>query len=144
MALGQARALRDECELVIAVGPGPLRADFAEAPAVWGPVNLPIWGASYRRWALQIGRSVPDALRCTWLVWRHRIDVVVVNSTVLVAPVVGARLAGVPVIVHVQEAPKSAARAVPVQGAPGRSLTRSSRSRRGSRSPSQAGAPECC
>jgi glycosyltransferase involved in cell wall biosynthesis len=38
---------------------------------------------------------------------------VVVNSTVLVAPVVAARLAGVPSIVHAQEAPKSrAARAL--------------------------------
>ena len=32
-----------------------------------------------------------------------------VNSTVLIAPVLGARLAGVPVIVHAQEAPKSIA-----------------------------------
>ena len=48
-------------------------------------------------------------MRFAGLVRRHRIDVVVVNSTVLVAPVLGARLAGVPVIVHAQEAPTSAA-----------------------------------
>jgi glycosyltransferase involved in cell wall biosynthesis/peptidoglycan/xylan/chitin deacetylase (PgdA/CDA1 family) len=111
VALGQARALRHECDLVIAVGSGPLRGAFAEVATaiVRGPTSLPIWGASYGRWALQIGRSIPDAVRLARLVRRHRIDVVIVNSTVLVAPVIGARLAGVPVIVHAQEAPKSVA-----------------------------------
>ena len=111
VALGQARALRREYDLVVAVGAGPLRAAFAEVATavVRGPTCLPIWGASHRRWALQIGRAVPDAVRFAGLVRRHRIDVVVVNSTVLVAPVLGARLARVPVIVHAQEAPTSAA-----------------------------------
>jgi glycosyltransferase involved in cell wall biosynthesis/peptidoglycan/xylan/chitin deacetylase (PgdA/CDA1 family) len=111
VALGQARALRREHDLVVAVGTGPLRAGFAQVAAaiVRGPTYLPIWGASRGRWALQIGRAIPDALRFAALIRRHRIDVVVVNSTVLVAPVVGARLAGVPAIVHAQEAPKSAA-----------------------------------
>jgi glycosyltransferase involved in cell wall biosynthesis/peptidoglycan/xylan/chitin deacetylase (PgdA/CDA1 family) len=111
VALGQARALRHEYELVVAVGAGPLRAAFADgATAVArGPTSLPIWGASLGRWALQIGRAVPDALRFAALVRRRRVGVVVVNSTVLVAPVIGARLAGVPVIVHAQEAPTSAA-----------------------------------
>jgi glycosyltransferase involved in cell wall biosynthesis/peptidoglycan/xylan/chitin deacetylase (PgdA/CDA1 family) len=111
VALGQARALRREYDLVIAVGMGPLRAAFAQVAAaiVRGPTYLPIWGAARSRWALQIGRAIPDAVRFAALVRRHRIDVVVVNSTVLVAPVVGARLAGVPVIVHAQESPKSAA-----------------------------------
>ena len=123
VALGQARALRREYDLVIAVGMGPLRAAFAEVAAaiVRGPTYLPIWGASRSRWALQIGRAIPDAVRFAALVRRHRIDVVVVNSTVLVAPVIGARLAGVPVIVHAQEAPKSAAakRLFRVHGAAG-------------------------
>jgi glycosyltransferase involved in cell wall biosynthesis/peptidoglycan/xylan/chitin deacetylase (PgdA/CDA1 family) len=110
VALGQARALRGEHDLVVSVGAGPLRAAFAGlAVVVRGPTLLPIWGESGRRWALQIGRAVPDAVRFAWLVRRHRVDVVVVNSTVLVAPVAGARLAGVPAIVHVQEAPKSVA-----------------------------------
>jgi glycosyltransferase involved in cell wall biosynthesis/peptidoglycan/xylan/chitin deacetylase (PgdA/CDA1 family) len=111
VALGQARALRRECELVIAVGGGPLHGAFAEVAAaiVRAPTSLPIWGASRGRWALQIGRAVLDALRFAGLVRRHRIDLVVVNSTVLLAPVIGARLAGVPVIVHAQEAPKSTA-----------------------------------
>jgi glycosyltransferase involved in cell wall biosynthesis len=111
VALGQARALRHDCDLVIAVGAGPLRGAFADVATaiVHAPTSLPIWGASYGRWALQIGRSIPDAVRLAWLVRRHRIDVVIVNSTVLVAPVIGARLAGVPVIVHAQEAPKTVA-----------------------------------
>jgi glycosyltransferase involved in cell wall biosynthesis/peptidoglycan/xylan/chitin deacetylase (PgdA/CDA1 family) len=111
VALGQARALQREYDLVIAVGAGPLRAAFAEVATavVRGPTCLPIWGASRRRWALQIGRAVPDAVRFAGLVRRHRIDVVVVNSTVLAAPVLGSRLARVPVIVHAQEAPTSAA-----------------------------------
>lgn len=111
VALGQARTLRHECDLVIAVGTGPLRGAFADVAAalVRGPTSLPIWGASHGRWALQIGRSIPDAVRLARVVRRHRIDVVIVNSTVLVSPVLAARLAGVPVIVHAQEAPKSAA-----------------------------------
>jgi glycosyltransferase involved in cell wall biosynthesis/peptidoglycan/xylan/chitin deacetylase (PgdA/CDA1 family) len=110
VALGQARALRGEYDLVVAVRAGPLRAAFAETAAVVrGPTSLPIWGASHGRWVLQIARAVPDAVRFAGLVRRLRIDVVIVNSTVLVAPVLGARLAGVPVVVHAQEAPKSAA-----------------------------------
>jgi glycosyltransferase involved in cell wall biosynthesis len=111
VALGQARALRREYDIVVAVGPGPLRAAFTEVATavVRGPTCLPLWGASRRRWALQIGRAVPDAVRFAGLVCRQRIDVVVVSSTVLVAPVLGARLARVPVIVHAQEAPTSAA-----------------------------------
>src|SRR5688572_22870482 len=85
VAPGQARALCCEYDLVIAVGMGPLRAPFAQVAAaiVRGPTHLPIWGATRRRWALQIGRSMPDAVRFAALVRRHRIDVVVVNSTVL-------------------------------------------------------------
>jgi glycosyltransferase involved in cell wall biosynthesis/peptidoglycan/xylan/chitin deacetylase (PgdA/CDA1 family) len=111
VALRQARALRGEYDLVVAVGAGPLRAAFTEVATavVRRSTSLPIWGASHRRWALQIGRAVPDAVRFARLVRRHQIDVVVVNSTVLVAPVLGSRLARVPVIVHAQEAPTSAA-----------------------------------
>ena len=106
VALGQARALRHEFDLVIAVSTGPLRGAFADVAAaiVRGPTSLPIWGASHGRWALQIGRSIPDAAQLARVVRRHQIDVVIVNSTVLVSPVLAARLAGVPVIVHAQEA----------------------------------------
>ena len=83
---------------MVAVGNGPLRAAFAEVATavVRGPTCLPIWGASRRRWALQIARAAADAVRFAALVRRYRVDVVVVNSTVLVAPVLGARLARVP------------------------------------------------
>ena len=105
VALGQARALRREYDLVIAIGMGPLRAAFAQVAVavVRDATCLPIWGAEHSRWALQIGRAIPDAVRFAALVRRNRIDVVVVNSTVLVSPVIGARLAGVPVIVHAQD-----------------------------------------
>ena len=65
VALGQARALRAEHDLVIAVGRGPLHGDFAEVAAVVvrQPAYLPIWGASRVRWALQIARVFPDAMR---------------------------------------------------------------------------------
>ena len=115
----------------------PRGADFADVADVLarGPVNLPIWGASYCRWALEIGRSIPDACGCTWLVWRHRIDVVVVNSTVLVAP------SSAPASPACRSSCTSRRRRSTPRGAcsgcTGRSRTRSSRSRRGSRSRSQ-------
>ena len=110
VALGQTRALHRDHDVIVAIGGGPLREAFAVVSSAVArpPTSLPIWGASRARWALQIGRTILDAVRFAALVWRHGIDVVVVNSTVLVAPVIGARLAGVPVIVYAQEAPKSA------------------------------------
>jgi glycosyltransferase involved in cell wall biosynthesis len=109
VALGQARTLAADHDLVIAIGAGPLRPLFAElGEIVRGPTRLPIWGASPARWALDTARAVPDALRLAAVIRRRRIDAVIANSTVLVAPVLAARLAGVPVVVHAQEAPKSA------------------------------------
>ena len=111
VALGQARALRREYDLVIAVGTGPLRPRSPRSLPPSSAVRLTCRTGA-RRAAGGRSRSavpIPDAVRFAGLVRRHRIDVVVVNSTVLVAPVIGARLAGVPVIVHAQEAPKSAA-----------------------------------
>ncbi len=110
VALGQARALAPDHELVIAVGVGPLRQPFAElGPILRGPTRLPIWGASPSRWALDTARAVPDAARLAAIIRRRRVDAVIANSTIMVAPVLAARLAGVPVVVHAQEAPKSAA-----------------------------------
>jgi glycosyltransferase involved in cell wall biosynthesis len=110
VALGQARTLAHDYELVIAVGQGPLRPPFAElGPIVRGPTRLPIWGASPSRWVLDTARAVPDAARLAAIIRRRRVDAVIANSTVLVAPVLAARLAGVPVVVHAQEAPKSVA-----------------------------------
>jgi glycosyltransferase involved in cell wall biosynthesis len=110
VALGQARALHPDHELVIAVGQGPLREPFSRlGPVVRAPTRLPIWGASPGRWALEVGRAAPDAARLAAVIRQRRVDAVIANSTVLVAPVLAARLAGVPVIVHAQEAPKSTA-----------------------------------
>jgi glycosyltransferase involved in cell wall biosynthesis len=110
VALGQARALSRDHQIVIAVGHGALRPPFAElGTIVRAPTRLPIWGASPGRWAIDIGRAAPDALRLAGIIRRRRVQAVIANSTVLVAPVLAARLAGVPVIVHAQEAPKSTA-----------------------------------
>lgn len=110
VALGQAETLSATHELVIAVGHGELRPRFAAVGAVVrAPTRLPIWGASPARWALELARAVPDAVRLAALVRARGVSAVVVNSSILVAPVLAARLARVPVIVHVQEAPKSRA-----------------------------------
>jgi glycosyltransferase involved in cell wall biosynthesis len=110
VALGQAQALSRHYELVISVGHGELRPRFAPLGAlVRAPTRVPVWGATPQRWALEIARAAPDALRLAAIIRRRRIGAVVANSTVLVAPVLAARLAGVPVVVHAQEAPKSRA-----------------------------------
>src|SRR6478609_5599056 len=110
VALGQAQALSRHYDLVIAVGHGDLRPRFAPlGELVRAPTRLPVWGASPARWALEIGRAAPDALRLAGVIRRRGVVAVVANSTVLVAPVLAAKLAGVPVIVHAQEAPKSTA-----------------------------------
>src|SRR4051794_10452281 len=110
VALGQAQALAADYDLVVAVGQGELTERFAALGPVVAPSSrLPIWGASTARWSLELGRALPDAIRIARLVRARRIRAVVVNSSILVAPVLAARLARVPVIVHVQEAPKSAA-----------------------------------
>ena len=110
VALGQATALAEDHDLIIAVGHGPLRSRFAPLGSlVRASTRVPIWGASRGRWAVEIARSVPDAVRLAVLARRRGIDVIVVNSTVLVAPVLAGRMARIPVVVHVQEAPKSVA-----------------------------------
>jgi glycogen(starch) synthase len=110
VALGQAQTLSADCDLTIAVGHGELRPRFAPlGELVRAPTRVPVWGASRPRWALEIARAAPDAVRIAALIRRERIDAVVANSTVLISSVLGARLAGVPVVVHAQEAPKSVA-----------------------------------
>ena len=66
---------------------------------------MPTWGASAARWTLQSARTLRDALRLAALIRRRRIEVVLTNSTVLLAPVLAARLARVPVVVHAREFP---------------------------------------
>jgi glycosyltransferase involved in cell wall biosynthesis len=110
VALGQARSLVREHELTIAIGHGPLRGEFEKlGPIVRAPTRAPIWGASRGRWALDLARALPDAVRLAGIARRRHSDVVVANSTVLVSAVLAGRLARVPVVVHAQEAPKSVA-----------------------------------
>jgi len=110
VALGQAQALAADHKLVIAVGHGPLRAGFAAlGPLIRAPTRAPIWGASRRRWALDLARAIPDSIRLAVVARRQRVAAIVANSTVLVAPVLAARLARVPVLVCAHEAPKSEA-----------------------------------
>lgn len=110
VALRQATALAEMYELVIAVGHGPLRPEFAElGEIVRAPTRLPVWGASRWRWTIDLARALPDSIRFLSVIRRRRISAVLAPSTVLVAPVISARLAGVPVVVEAQEAPKSRA-----------------------------------
>lgn len=110
VALGQAEALAQDHDLVIAIGPGPLRSRFEPfGDLVGAPTRLPIWGASRCRWALELARAIPDAIRLATIVRRRGVAVIVAGSTVLVAPVLAGRLARVPVLVCAHEAPTSRA-----------------------------------
>lgn len=106
MALANGRHLARSERLTISLPEGSLRADFAELGDLVAPCHsLPIWGDSPARWALQWARTLRDALRLARLIRRRRIALVLVNSTVLMAPVLAARIARVPVIVHAREFP---------------------------------------
>lgn len=106
LALADARRLARDFELIISVPEGTLRADFAAYGNLVAPTAVsPIWGASPTRWSLQSARTLRDAVRLARTIRRRKIELVLVNSTVLLAPVLAARLAGVPAIVHVREFP---------------------------------------
>jgi glycosyltransferase involved in cell wall biosynthesis len=108
MALEEARFLARTHDLVIAVGRGPLRERFAECGAiVAGPPSLPLWTDDPGAWLKRGVRTVQHTLRLARLIRRRRIDLVVVNSTVSMAPVLAARLARVPVFVHARDTPFS-------------------------------------
>jgi glycosyltransferase involved in cell wall biosynthesis len=108
MALVEARRLAEDFELVIAVPRGPLRPGFARTGAlVRGSPSVPLWPVPVWRWVLQGVRTGCDAVRLARLIRRRGIRLVVVNSTVLLSPVLAARLAGVPVAVHAREWPRS-------------------------------------
>ena len=108
MALEEARALAREHDLVVAVGPGPLRASFAAyGPVVDGPPSVPLWTDAPGPWLKRALRTAPHAVRLGRLIRRERIGLVLVNSTVSVAPVLAARLAGVPAVVRARDTPFS-------------------------------------
>src|SRR4051794_33974593 len=108
MALEEARFLARSHDLTIAVGPGPLRARFAAHGHVVGGVpSVPLWTDAPGPWLKRGVRTAQHALRLWRLVRRERIELVLVNSTVSVAPVLAARLAGVPAVVRARDTPFS-------------------------------------
>ena len=92
MALEEARFLARTHDLVIAVGPGPLRARSPRtATVVAGPPSLPLWTDAPGAWLKRSARTAQHAVRLARVIRRERIDLVLVNSTVSLAP--GARRA---------------------------------------------------
>jgi glycosyltransferase involved in cell wall biosynthesis len=108
MALLEAEELESRFELLVAVPDGPLRPQFAlHGELVAGAATLPLWGASPRRWAGGLVRTLLDAARMAKLIRGRDVDLVLTNSSVCAAGVLAARLAGVPVVVHARDVPKS-------------------------------------
>ncbi len=108
MALAQAECFAERCSIVAAVPDGPLRERFAACADVIAPApSLPTWGVSPGRWLLQLLRSGIDAVRLARTIRQRRVDAVLTSSTVLLAPILAARLAGVPGFAHAREWPVS-------------------------------------
>jgi glycosyltransferase involved in cell wall biosynthesis len=108
MALLEAEHLEDRFELLLSVPDGPLRARFAAHGELIGAVaTLPLWGSSAWRWARSSTRTLLDAGRMALLIRRRGIELVLTNSSVCLAPVLAARLARVPAVVHARDVPKS-------------------------------------
>jgi glycosyltransferase involved in cell wall biosynthesis len=108
IALLEAEDLKTRFELLLAVPDGPLRSRFAaHGELVAAAATLPLWGASSRRWAGSSVRTLLDAATMANLIRRREIELVLTNSAVCLAPVLAARLAGVPVVVHARDVPKS-------------------------------------
>lgn len=109
MALAQAECFAERCSIIAAVPEGPLRERFAACGAVIiAPApSLPTWGVSPGRWTLQLLRSCVDAFRLVRTIRRHKVAAVLTSSTVMLAPILAARLAGVPSFAHAREWPTS-------------------------------------
>jgi glycosyltransferase involved in cell wall biosynthesis len=106
MALAQAECFAERCEIVAAVPEGPLRERFeACGTVIERAPSLPTWGVSPWRWALQLSRSCTDAFRLARVIREYEVDAVLISSTVLLAPVLAARLTGVPGFAHAREWP---------------------------------------
>ena len=106
MALAQAECFVRRCAIFAAVPEGPMRERFGSCGELLDAApSLPVWSGSPLRWALQLARSGIAAIRLARAIRRHRIDAVVTSSTVQLAPVLAARLAGVPAFVYAREWP---------------------------------------
>lgn len=108
MALAQAEYSAERCSIIAAVPDGPLRERFEACGAVIPRApSLPTWDVSPGRWALQLLRSCTDAFRLAKVIRDNRVDAVLTSSTVLLAPILAARIAGVPGFAHAREWPTS-------------------------------------
>ena len=108
LALAEAEYLKQSFDLIIAVPDGPLRAEFARhGRLIDGTVPLPLWGDSARSWLVRVARTFRDSVRLTRVLRRHKVDAVLANSSVCLAPVVAGKLAGAPVLVHARDVPAS-------------------------------------
>ncbi|HWO83487.1 MAG TPA: glycosyltransferase, partial [Solirubrobacterales bacterium] len=108
MALAEAERYAGRCEILAAVPEGPLRERFGACATLVGRApSLPTWEVSPWRWALQLLRSCADAFRLARVIREHDVDAVVTSSTVLLAPILAARLSGVPGFAHAREWPTS-------------------------------------
>lgn len=108
MALLESEYLKARFELLLSVPEGPLRSRFAEhGELVEWTETLPLWGASVTRWTRSSLRTLRDAIAMAMLIRRRRVELVLTNSAVCLAPVLAARLARVPVVVHARDVPKS-------------------------------------
>lgn len=108
MALMEATRLAERVRLDVSIPAGPLRERFREhGEIVAAAPLLPLWGASPARWALQLARTPVSAVAMSWGLRRRRTELVLTNSAVSLAPVLAARLAGVPAIVHARDVTSS-------------------------------------
>ncbi|HEY2631537.1 MAG TPA: glycosyltransferase [Solirubrobacteraceae bacterium] len=108
MALLEAAHLEARFELLLSLPEGPLRSRFAaHGELVDGAATLPLWGAPPLRWARSLAGTLRDSIAMARLIRRRRVELVLTNSSVCLAPVIAAKLARVPVVVHARDVPKS-------------------------------------
>lgn len=108
MALAEAEYLKRHYDLSISIPPGPLRDQFAShGDLIAGTTTMPLWSNSVYRWVGRLARTVPEAIRLARAIRRTGIELVLTSSTTALAPVVAARMVGVPVIVHARDVPVS-------------------------------------
>jgi glycosyltransferase involved in cell wall biosynthesis len=106
MAVAAAEHLALSYDLDIAVLRGPLRQRFeAYGRTLRASPTMSLEWQSPTRWLVDVGRSILDGVRIAIHVRRRGISAVYTNSCVLLGPVIGARLAGVPAVVHARELP---------------------------------------
>ena len=104
MALREVQELTKRYRVVVAVPEGPLREDFARvAPVRRGSATMPLVRMSRGQAFKRVTRNLIEVARWIDLLKRGHASLLVVNSTVVVAPVVAARLCGVPVLVHARD-----------------------------------------